>query len=746
MLGLPEYLTNSIFGQGSWNKDIQRHNSPTGLYGLTPEQIGGGSGTIGSMFIPGGAITKGIGGAAKVLGAGEAGAKMTELSKFLAGAGKTNLGTNVLRGAGQAAEQAIPRAVIGGANAVEEGADPGQATGEGLKDVALSSALGGGIGGALGASSKLVKGIFGDPATGQGGMVPENLAQKLKESSADQAVSGTLGTTTRAVRQYINEGPNWEKGSIGKANSAEQAMQDQANSIAEHKIGNLSDLDDLHDQVKQFYNNTANTLNETNTPLPAIGSTKFQDWIKSDPNWASFSRLHPNADEALDEYANKLASPDQAGSIYSNPQNDPNPNFAKNLFNATSQDANQLRFGQPSDVQTSSMIADLAHSKLEDLAMKHAVSGDNPVQFPPGMHSIEDVNKFYHDNAIYRATKRIEATTMNPAAVPGSQTGMSLAMQALVGGAIGSQGDASNIPGMVGGAIVGGMANRGLSSLINKIGGRAGLRMNQALGGGGSVGANATPLGQRIEAIRNFARGGAMPDPGAPPDMSTPLNISAIPGAAMGGQVASAAAPPNIPPQQQPMQQGQQPQAQQMLSQMGQYGKIVQARINQLYDQLDRTNGGFLSQSGIDQNAFANEVMSSSNGFDPEIMANLIFPDEGQRKNFVTSYKTVQQLRGLNVDSVLQTNPMAAALGASILNPSYAATRGQLAMILAQNNTGADVKQAIKQLDDIQWSPGPIAQKRVWLARLIQNSAKIDSSQVHQLGLDQGTILEALPQ
>ena len=126
-------------------------------------------------------------------------------------------------------------------------------------------------------------------------------------------------------------------------------------------------------------------------------------------------------------------------------------------------------------------------------------------------------------------------------------------------------------------------------------------------------------------------------------------------------------------------------------------------------------------------------------------MANLLYPDESQRNEFLKSYAQVQMLRQINTDSVLGTIPIMGALGGSVLNGQYALARGQLAQIMSTTGKPEDVKANMNQIDSIQWMNVPIQEKRAFLAQILQKNLNINVSQVHQLGLDQGTVLSSLP-
>jgi hypothetical protein len=147
LFGLPDFLVNKIGGsQAAQNiRSMRERNQLANTIGTV-------GGIAGGMFIPGGAIAKGAGTALRgagqaVRGAGAlsrglrgAGTVLTNAGRFASGTGG-GIGRAIGRGAIQAAEQAIPRALI-------EGADTGDWGNAGLNAVA-GVGLGAGIGGAL---------------------------------------------------------------------------------------------------------------------------------------------------------------------------------------------------------------------------------------------------------------------------------------------------------------------------------------------------------------------------------------------------------------------------------------------------------------------------------------------------------------------------------------------------------------------------------------------------------------------
>jgi hypothetical protein len=135
-------------------QDLKDRNSKATLAGDI-------TGTIGSMFIPGGALVKGAGMGAKAVGAVRTGDKLMDAARLIksgSNIGKLGaVGTGVVRGGAQALEQGVVRGLTGldftsGAEGLADSAI------EGVKDAALATATGGVLGGGLSIASKAMGG------------------------------------------------------------------------------------------------------------------------------------------------------------------------------------------------------------------------------------------------------------------------------------------------------------------------------------------------------------------------------------------------------------------------------------------------------------------------------------------------------------------------------------------------------------------------------------------------------------
>ncbi len=229
LFGLPDFLVNK-FGGSQAAANIRAMRDRNAL----ANTIGTVGGIAGGMLIPGGAIARGAGGALRGAGtllrgantatraaragtaAGRVGAGLTRAGQALTNAGRFAAGTGggvgraIGRGAIQAAEQAIPRALI-------EGADTGDWGNAGLNAVA-GVGLGAGIGGLTGAIAprlgRLVRGA-GDAGS--------ELAAK-----SGRALAGELGVTNRIMRGDLARNV---AGGLKRSNRLGSAMDESTEAI-----------------------------------------------------------------------------------------------------------------------------------------------------------------------------------------------------------------------------------------------------------------------------------------------------------------------------------------------------------------------------------------------------------------------------------------------------------------------------------------------------------------------------------
>ncbi len=240
LMGLPDWLVKTAGGSKNY-QDLMKFKAENKM----ASDIGGGIGTVGSFFIPGGAVAKGLGLGAKALGAGKVAEGLGKAGQFLAKpvAGE-GVGKIFARAGGQALEQsAVRNALDVSEDSQGKEKDLGQRLGNIVGETALGGVLGGGIGSGLGKiTSKL------GAAKTAGTTLGDIKAENLLDTAAQKTLAG-IGAQGRDVKRFhIMSGGGGGKGSKLEANE-----QKIANLIKKHGI---TDDPETHDAAEQLYKNT----------------------------------------------------------------------------------------------------------------------------------------------------------------------------------------------------------------------------------------------------------------------------------------------------------------------------------------------------------------------------------------------------------------------------------------------------------------------------------------------------------
>jgi uncharacterized protein YoxC len=187
LVGLPDFIMrNSGTATKKAIEDLRARNKEA-------SQVGEIGGLVGSMFIPGGALVKRLGAAAKYLGAVKTADKLGKAAKYLGATTTTGnigqkIGQSALRGAAQSAEQVIPRALLS------------EDVGQSLKDAPMQIALGGAIGGGMGAINPLAGKIMGTKA---GKFISEQAGEFIDKARASTV--GAMGIDRTALIEALKK-------------------------------------------------------------------------------------------------------------------------------------------------------------------------------------------------------------------------------------------------------------------------------------------------------------------------------------------------------------------------------------------------------------------------------------------------------------------------------------------------------------------------------------------------------------
>jgi hypothetical protein len=194
------------------------------------------AGTVGSMFIPGGAFLKGAGMAAKALGAGRTGTKLAELGATAAGK------VGVKQGALVAAEQALPRA---GAEFYDTG-DFGDSVG----NTALGIGIGAGAGKLMSGGGKLVEAFKKRQAN--------RPIEEIEEGFIDHEIANILGKKAGyALRQVVGK----QQGPMGQIETAENIKGKLIDLTDKYGLKNSQKLEDWAGDQSDAWNELGSGMN-----------------------------------------------------------------------------------------------------------------------------------------------------------------------------------------------------------------------------------------------------------------------------------------------------------------------------------------------------------------------------------------------------------------------------------------------------------------------------------------------------
>jgi len=286
-----------LFYQQSGGENLKKLKAFQARHKLASD-IGGGIGTVGSIFIPGGAVAKGAGLGLKALGAAKTADKVLDAAKFLKGTGATGgLVEGAARGAGQALEQGLVRTATGNQDA--EDLIPSVLLGGG------AGAIGGKIASKLKAGGALKKGAqeldeAGNPIGNSAGTY---VIDEAKEA-LNKATLKSVGIETRALRQAMNG--YGMKTALSKVNKGEDYVADVAATIRSKGITGKRGFEQFMDQNKNTWQNIDKGF-EKNAP---------KDWgkiaaaqLKADPELIekALESGEKSAQDLLDNITAKIA-------------------------------------------------------------------------------------------------------------------------------------------------------------------------------------------------------------------------------------------------------------------------------------------------------------------------------------------------------------------------------------------------------------------------------------------------------
>ncbi len=748
----------------------------------TASDWGGGTGLVGSMFIPGGILAKGLGKGLQAAGAANTGAKLLKVGEFMNGAGKTDALTNLGRGALLGAEQAVPRAAI---------AMTPQGGGESPQDALAQSALGTGLGGGLGvvggAIGKGIGKLVGKDTLEPGGLLERDLSGKIREDAGNQYLASHFDTSARAFREWADNIPG--VGPTGKINSLDDGKQNFIDFTVKHGLLNNDNVKDYHAALGEVFDHGKNAFEDSGEQFIKPGSVAMKaengaetaatmpqppDWLQNYPGFRKLQNM-------LIPFVSKEGAESKLADTLSGLQKQFDDAKLAG-FNGTDAVMNTLGKIERSNIpgaSTNDKVEGMIAGTIKDALQEHGFDLAKDVPEAQsliqqlGLSSVKDAKEAYRTLGPWRYNERLQTSKTEPIVTPGSDTAMKNAMMqgfgnmggigagAAIGGA-GTGFDFSNpatVPAIIGGGIAGNMLGKGIGGLVNKGLGQAGLKVNQALAPGSDA-------AQKIENIQNIARGNTPVQQG----LAQPTqNLQGLPGRAIQGAPAPAMVG-QAPPPAGPVQPGQVPQGGPAQGQQGPasadmglsqsalppgllgpdkqtYENTVNGVIDRLYRQIFFASGNTPMIQGMPtKQEFAQDIAKASNNFDPKMMAKLLIPSgQKDQEDFLRSYQKLENINKVNIQSDLIGKALPVLGG--IMDPAaYKIKLQSLATAMTQPEQGGAIDpkktgQIFNQLDDIIKGWGSPAQKEGLIRQMIQANVGPTVNNLQQFGLLDGTVL-----
>lgn len=468
LFGLPEAGLKAL-GDEKVKKIVEEYKTKNPGYGA-----GDVTGSVGGMFIPGGAIARGASLGAKALGAGKVAEGLGKVAKVASGP----MGIN--QGIATAAEQAIPRAVAG---ALE-----GEDLVENAKETGINLALGGAVGKA---GELLGKGAKALGETGVGKTIKDEVSKTIEDAVLSGADVNT-GSLTKAMNESARRLGIDKTGNM--FNNVDELKSKTADFIVKNGLQNKVKREEFLSEQSPLWQKVADDYNQA--PID-FSNPSIVAKIKSDP--------------AVVQYINrKEIGPEGVDKIFADIQGNLEP-YKTSFNDAKSFLTGQIREGNRSmsilgDAQKT--IADTMHDLIDQQAMKLS----------------PELAQLKADYPVIKLLKRAAGREMSIIENPlreGSDTFQKLATNAALGGTVGgvTASDDNKVAGAVGGALLAPFASRALSKVgTQALAGAAGNLPSAVKAVGPAVVAGAERgAGPAVQA------GMAPQAPGAPVPFAQPL-------------------------------------------------------------------------------------------------------------------------------------------------------------------------------------------------------------------------------
>jgi len=663
LMGLPDLLVKTAGGSDAYKKlqDFKKQNEGASTAG---ELAGLGA----SFLIPGGAILKGGQLASKGLGATKLAEKLGKGADFLNASGGT-IATQAARGAGQAASQAIPRALTEAA-VNEEAPDP--------LNVAAQIGLGAAGGAALG---KLA------PMLGKTAATAADEAGKTVED----AILSAADVGTRVVKTALNQtARQFDLNRYGNFfNNADDFKAGLAKFITDNKLGDKLTREAFIEDNGPLWQAVAQKFNTA--PL-RLGTQEFTENFLSNPKIAELVS-DPNVGlDGVQKIAQKMvagiADPKTGGIV-----NDFNQ--AKRYLSDQISRYSKISPSTPEALDQTEAGLRIA-SALKQSIDEHALSLDP---------AFAQLKKDYPYIQALKIASGLEKLKVENPLAEGSDTFQKLATNAALGGTlgVGASGEDDKLTGGVTGALAGALGVPLASRVLSKIG-------TQALGAGASgitkAGEKLKPLFDRLPKLpelveQNAAKvvavapaivADAMPEE-APVEVPTaeplPTDGIAPPIGGPAGVVEPPAAGPGLPPPP-------------PFTENPQFKSVITPKLQQIY---------LSAYADMPEDQFMAAVARKTNNFnDMDQVAKILFPGDNAEKNaFLTQYRNYQTVKNIDINRAVEAGGLLAGVPGTPFK-EQAEQLEQLESVAMANASGGDPAKVTTNLQK-QWA-NDIAQLR----------------------------------
>jgi|SRR6478736_383784 len=656
-LGLPELIVKAA------NTDAYKKLKEFQAKHQLASDIGSGVGLVGSAFIPGGAILKGVGLAGKVLGAGKLGADLLVKAGEKLAAPATGFVGNALKIGGQAAEQGAVRVATGNETPLEaaEQTGIGALTGGVLGKIAQKLPASGAL---TGDAAKDAAGIAQAPGESLGTFGVNELKEGVNKLRLNSLLGGE--GNTRALRSAINA--YGLKSPISKVKNVPDYLQDVVDFADANGIQGKRGFDAALKQNGKNWNAIDDAFQKN---APETWNSDLINHLTNDPDVVEsvVNSGQKSTQDLADEVAKTLASPNadimalrnKLGNIVKGGITSPDP-----AINARAQAAGKIK---------SSLYDFIADNSQLDPDFINSTKHTYKVLQPWIQSEARDVVSLKGVFGSGSPTEEKESIRdLLARGAAGAGTGA-----AASGGLDVAQGQDFD-PGKAllaagAGSVLGGAAPKILAGLANIVpnqlakGASAVLRSNPEL---------AEQAGAASEAIGKGLTVGGGP---------AAAIAARLPQALSPGQLPNQATPQINPDTKEPLPDS-----------TGNYtiSEPLRAKLNEVYHDYYKD---------LTPQDFVDKVLSKTKNFsDPEISAKIIYPnDVKSQEEYVKNFSDYNTVKKLNIFNDQGTGPGKAITGngfglSFIADPEYQALR-QVMINQASDHDISKREEAAKRVD-----------------------------------------------